>query len=388
MEKMPNFEDLSIERLRTRKSAKWTMFPPDVLPAWVAEMDFPLDDVVRAALLEAIENNDCGYANGTGAGVGDAFAGFVKARYGWTLDPRGVSVIPDVLVGISELMRALCRPGDRVVVNSPVYPPFYRVVGETERAIEDVPLVRQADGSWKLDLEGLERAFKGGAKAYLLCSPHNPLGLVFDALTLACIAELAKEYGVLVIADEIHAPLTMAGSSFVPFLPIADIVDCDAIGLASASKAWNLPGLKCAVAVAHSERMRATLKLMRPELAWSAGNLGVVASIAAFNGGLPWLDALLVHLDGVRKTLTQLLAAELPQVRYIEPQASYLAWLDCTALDLGSDPVDVFLERGRIALTRGKDFGPASAGFVRLNMGTSTAILTEAVHRMAAALRH
>ena len=383
---MPNFEDLSIDQLRTRKSAKWTMFPSNVLPAWVAEMDFPLDDVVRTALLETIENNDTGYANGTGAGVGDAFAGFVQARYGWTLDPRGVFVIPDVLVGITEIMRTMCKPGDRIVVNSPVYPPFYRVVGETERVIEDVPLLRQADGSWKLDLEGLERAFKGGAKAYLLCSPHNPLGIVFDGLTLACIAELAREYGVLVIADEIHAPLTLAGSQFVPFLPIADIVDCDAIGLASASKAWNLPGLKCAVAVAHSERMRAKLKLMRPELPWAAGNLGVVATIAAFNGGLPWLDALLVHLGGIRSTLTQLLAAELPQIRYIEPQASYLAWLDCTALELGPDPVGVFLEKGRIALTRGKDFGPQSAGFVRLNIGTSTAILTECVRRMKSAV--
>jgi cystathionine beta-lyase len=386
METMPDFENLSIDQLRTRTSAKWTMFPPDVLPAWVAEMDFPLDDVVRNALLATIENDDCGYANGTGAGVGEAFAGFVKGRYGWTLDPRGVSVIPDVLVGITEVMRTLAKPGDRIVVNSPVYPPFYRVVGEAERIIEDVPLLRQPDGSWKLDLTGLERAFKGGASVYLLCSPHNPLGMVFDGLTLACIAELAKDYGVLVVSDEIHAPLTMAGSQFVPFLPIADIVDCDAIGLASASKAWNLPGLKCAVAVAHSERMRAKLKLMRPELPWSAGNLGVVASIAAFRGGLPWLDALLVQLDGNRKLLTRLLASELPQVRYIEPQASYLAWLDCTALDLGPDPAGVFLEKGRIALTRGKDFGPQSAGFVRLNMGTSSAILTEAVHRMAKAV--
>jgi cystathionine beta-lyase len=382
VEIMPNFEDLSVEKLRTRTSAKWTMFPPDVLPAWVAEMDFPLDDHVRNALLASIENNDCGYANGTGGGVGDAFAAFAKARFDWTLDPKGVSVIPDVLVGITELLRTLCAPGDRIVVNSPVYPPFYRVVGEVQRTIEDVPLLRGADGSWSLDLAGLERAFKGGAKAYLLCSPHNPLGMVFDVMTLACIAELAKEYGVLVIADEIHAPLTMSGATFVPFLPIAAMVDCDAIGLASASKAWNLPGLKCAVAVAGSERMRKELAKMRPELPWSAGNLGVVASIAAFTHGGPWLDALLVHLDGNRKLLTQLLAEHLPGVKYIEPQASYLAWLDCTALDLGPDPVGVFLERSRVALTRGKDFGPESASFVRLNMGTSTAILTEIVQRM------
>jgi cystathionine beta-lyase len=378
------FNDVSIDRLRNRRSAKWTMFPADVLPAWVAEMDFPLDPGVREALLASIADNDCGYANG--AGVGAAFAQFVYDRYGWTLDPSGVFVIPDVLVGITEVLRTLIDPGDRVVVNSPVYPPFYRVVGEVERRIEDVPLLRDADGSWRLDLEGLERAFKGGARAYLLCSPHNPLGLVFDVTTLACIAELAKEYNVLVISDEIHAPLTLAGARFAPFLPIADVVDCDAVAIASASKAFNLPGLKCAVAVAQSERMRKKLALMRPELSWSAGNLGVVASIAAFTQGGPWLDALLVHIDGNRKLMTQLLASELPTVKYIEPQASYLAWLDCSALDLGPDPVSVFLERGRIALTRGRDFGPLSSDFVRLNMGTSTTILAEAVHRMANAV--
>jgi cystathionine beta-lyase len=384
METMPDFENLSVDELRKRRSAKWTMFPPDVLPAWVAEMDFPLDEHVRAALLESISRSDCGYANG--AGVGAAFAAFVESRYRWTLDPKGVFVIPDVLVGISEILRTLTKPGDRIVVNSPVYPPFYRVVGEVERVIEDVPLLRGDDGAWTLDLAGLERAFQGGAAAYLLCSPHNPLGMVFDVTTLACIAELAKEHNVLVISDEIHAPLTMSGAAFAPFLPIGDLVDCDAVALASASKAWNLPGLKCAVAVAGSERMRKKLGLMRPELPWSAGNLGVVASIAAFTLGTPWLDELLVQLDHNRKLLTQLLARELPGVRYIEPQASYLAWLDCTALDLGPDPVGVFLERGRVALTRGRDFGPQSGAFVRANIGTSSAIITEVVRRMASAI--
>ena len=381
---MPTFDDLSIGELRKRRSAKWTMFPPDVLPAWVAEMDFPLDPGVRAALLDSIGHDDCGYANG--AGVGAAFAAFVRARYGWALDPRGVFVIPDVLVGIAEILRTLTKPGDRIVVNSPVYPPFFRVVGEVERTIEDVPLVRGADGSWSFDLAGLERAFAGGATAYLLCSPHNPLGMVLDATTLASIAELAKEHGVLVIADEIHAPLTMRGATFVPFLPIGDLVGCDAVALASASKAWNLPGLKCALALAGSERMRKQLALMRPELPWSAGNLGVVASIAAFTQGSPWLDDLLGYLDGNRRLLTDLVARELPGVRYLEPQASYLAWLDCAALELGPDPAAVFLERGRVALTRGRDFGPAAAPFVRVNMGTSAAILTEIVARMRRAL--
>jgi cystathionine beta-lyase len=381
---MPMFNDLSIDRLRRRRSAKWTTFPPDVLPAWIAEMDFPLDDGVRNALLASIEESDCGYTNG--AGVADAFAGFVHSRFGWNLDPRGVFVIPDVLVGIAEVLGILTSPGDRIVVNSPVYPPFYRVVGEVNRTIEDVPFLRDADGRWWLDIAGLERAFNSGARAYLLCSPHNPLGLVFDQATLVCIAELARDYGVRVISDEIHGPLTMAGTAFVPFLPIANTVGCDAVALASGAKAWNLPGLKCAVAVAHSERMRAQLALMRPALAASASNLGVIASIAAFTQGGPWLDALLVQLDVNRRLLTDLLARELPSIRYIEPQASYLAWLDCSALDLEADAATVFLERGRVALTSGSDFGPKGAAFVRLNIGTSPAIITEAIQRMRSAL--
>jgi cystathionine beta-lyase len=380
---MRDFDGLSIAELRKRRSAKWTMFPPDVLPAWVAEMDFPLDDGVRAALLASIEQDDCGYANG--AGVATAFARFAAEWFGWTLDPRGVIVLPDVLVGIAEILHAMTKPGDRIVVNSPVYPPFFRTVRETERTIADVPLLR-GEGGWELDFDGLERAFADGAAAYLLCSPHNPLGKVFTPGDLTRIAQLAKAHGVLVIADEIHAPLTMPGATFTPYLTVSDPLDGDGIALCSASKAWNLPGLKCAVAIAGSDRMRERLKLLPPELPWRAGNLGVVASIAAFEQGGPWLRALLSYLDGNRRLLTTLVARDLPGVRYREPQASYLAWFDCTALNLGPDPTGVFLERGRVALTRGRDFGPDAAAFVRVNMGTSAAILTEVIERMHTAL--
>jgi cystathionine beta-lyase len=233
----------------------------------------------------------------------------------------------------------------------------------------------------------LERAFAGGASAYLLCSPHNPLGKVFGPAELTKIAQAAKRHGVLVIADEIHAPLTLPGATFTPYLTISDPLDGDGVALCSASKAWNLPGLKCAVAIAGSERMRRRLAVLPPELPWRAGNLGVAASIAAFEHGGPWLRALLDYLAANRRHLTDLLARELPGVRYLEPQASYLAWLDVAALDLGPDPVGVFLERGRVALTRGRDFGPGAESFVRVNMGTSAAILTEIVGRMRTALR-
>ena len=379
---MSVFDDIDVAQLRARRSAKWTMIPPDVLPAWVAEMDFPLDPGIRTALGEAIAQDDCGYANG--AGVAAAFAGFAAGWFGWTVEPRVVFVLPDVLVGIAEILKALTKPGDRVVVNSPVYPPFFRTVREVERTVEDVPLRRDERG-WELDLSALERAFAGGAVAYLLCSPHNPLGKVFSPADLTAIATLAKRYGVLVIADEIHAPLTMAGATFTPYLTVADPLDGDAVALCSASKAWNLPGLKCAFAVAGTDRTRKLLAQLPPELPWRAGNLGVLASIVAFERGGPWLRELLAYLDGNRRLLTRLLAETLPEVRYLEPQAGYLAWLDCAALDLGPDPSVTFLERSRVALTRGRDFGPGAETFARVNFGTSVAILTEIVQRMGRA---
>jgi cystathionine beta-lyase len=379
---MSDFDAITEAALRTRRSAKWTMVAPDVLPAWVAEMDFPLDPVIRTALGGAIAQDDCGYASA--AGVAEAFAGFAAAWWGWTLDPRGVFVLPDVLVGIAEMLHALTEPGAKIVVNSPVYPPFFRTVREAERLVEDVPL-RRDEHDWELDFAALERAFAGGAAAYLLCSPHNPLGKVFTPADLGTIAALAKRYGVLVIADEIHAPLTMAGATFTPYLTVADPLDGDAVALCSASKAWNLPGLKCAFAIAGTDRMRKRLALLPPELPWRAGNLGVLASITAFERGGPWLRDLLAYLDGNRRLLTQLLAQALPAVRYREPQASYLAWLDCSALNLGPDPSVAFLERSRVALTRGRDFGPGAESFARLNFGTSGALLTEIVQRMARA---
>ena len=375
--------DLSLDELRLRKSAKWRIFPPDVLPAWIAEMDFRLAEPIAVALTDAIARGDTGYAYP--GDLANAYATFAGEWFNWELDPRRVSLTPDVLVGIVEILSALTPPGASIVVNSPVYPPFYRVVGEVHRSIVDVPLIKTETG-YELDLANLERAFAAGASAYLLCSPHNPIGKVFDPDTLRAIAELAKKYNVLVMADEIHAPLTMPGVTFAPFLPISESVGLDAVSLASASKAWNLPGLKAALIVAGSEKMRERLTALPPELPYKAGNLGVLASRTAFAEGGPWLRELLDHLAGNRVLLTSLIASELPGVRYEPPQASYLAWLDCNALALPEQPVDHFLKHGRVALTRGKDFGPGAEQFVRVNMGTSATILTEVVRRMATAL--
>jgi cysteine-S-conjugate beta-lyase len=375
-----SFDDLALDRLRQRRSAKWAAYPADVLPAWVAEMDFPIAEPVKQALRAAIDLDDCGYARPKA--LSEAFAGFAAARFGWDVDPARVVAVPEVMIGVGEVLRLVTAPGDGVVVNPPAYPPFFATITEVERRVVDVPLVRGADG-WALDLAGLERAFAAGARAYLFCSPHNPVGRVFDREELRAVAELAARYDVAVLADEIHAPLTLPGAAHTPFATVSEPLGVRAVVLTSASKGWNIPGLKCAVVAAGSAAMRDTLAPLRaPERLERVGHLGVLGTVAAFAEGGAWLDALVAHLDRNRALLASLLAECLPEVGYVPPQAGYLAWLDCRPLGLGDDPARVFLTRGRVALTRGLDFGTGGAGFARLNMGTSGELLREAVHRM------
>ncbi len=369
------FDDLSLELLRLRHSAKWKKYPPDVLPSWVAETDFPLALPIREALLAAISRDDTGYA--MPGKLPQVFAGFAARRFGWEVEPARVRLVVDTMSGVLELVRGLTAPGDGVVVNPPVYAPFFMATREAGRRIVHVPLV---DG--RLDLDGLGRAFAAGARAYLLCHPHNPTGRTHERAELEAVAALADRYGVTVISDEVHAPMTLPGATHVPYLTVGD-----GVCVTSASKTWNLAGLKCAVIVAGSEAMDARLaERIPPYLGAHASLFGVLAATAAFEHGDEWLDALLRHLDRNRVLLGELLGEHLPAVRYVPPDAGYLAWLDCSELGLGIDPAEVFLERGRVALGGGPIFGEQGRGFARVNFGTSGALLEEAVRRMALAI--
>ena len=377
------FDDLALDRLRQRRSAKWAAYPADVLPAWVAEMDFPIAEPIKRALRDAIDLDDCGYARPHA--LREAFAAFAAGRFDWTVDPARVIAVPEVMIGVGEVLRLVTTPGDQVVVNPPVYPPFFATIAEVERRVVEVPLARGAGGAggWALDLAGLERAFAAGARAFLFCNPHNPVGRVFEAGDVRAVAELAARYDVAVLADEIHAPLTLPGIAHTPFLSVSEALGVRAVVLTSASKGWNIPGLKCAVVVAGSPAMHDALAPLRaPERLERVGHLGVLGTVAAFTEGGAWLDALVAHLDRNRALLARLLADCLPEVGFVPPQAGYLAWLDCQALGLGDDPARAFLKRGRVALSRGLDFGSGGAGFARLNIGTSGELLREAVRRM------
>ncbi|HUD36960.1 MAG TPA: aminotransferase class I/II-fold pyridoxal phosphate-dependent enzyme [Streptosporangiaceae bacterium] len=375
--------NFSLADLAARKSYKWRCYPPDVLPAFVAEMDFMVAEPIAAAVRAALEVGDTGYPDP--GDLGEAFGGFAAERLGWTIKPEWVFPIPDVMTGIAEILQAVTPDGSGVVINPPVYGPFYLRLGYMNRQVVDAPLHRAADGSYDLDFEVLDQALaRPDVSAYLLCSPHNPLGNVWRRDQLLTIADLAARHQVVLLVDEIHAPLALADARHVPFASLDHPMAQRAYTFNSASKGWNIAGLKCGIAVASSQAM-ADLLTDRWE-ALLASHFGVLASIAAFSEAVDWLDAVRLQLVENRQLLARLLREQLPEVGYVPGAASFLAWLDCRQLDLGDDPAEAFLERGRVALTGGPYFGAQGKGFARLNIGTSPELVTEAVRRMAAAV--
>jgi cystathionine beta-lyase len=367
--------------LRARTSEKWRSYPDDVLPLFVAEMDYPLAEPIAEAVVEAVRRSDTGYIGPVNQ-IADAFAGFAERRWGWQVDPGQVGTTTDVSVAIVETLRRVIQPGDAVVINPPVYPPFFDLVPEAGGVALEVPLLHGPAG-WFLDLEGLEHAFAGGARAFLLCNPHNPLGHPQSAQDLTAVAELAARYGVAVISDEVHAPLTHTDGAFTPYLSVSPEARETGICVTSASKGWNLAGLKCALMVTASERMRPVVAGMPQEVNWRTSQLGLIASVAAFSDAEAWLDGVIAAVEANRSLLAQLLETQLPGVGYEQPRASYLAWLDFRRLGWGDDPAAAALERAKVALHPGPLFGGQGRGFARLNFACSPEVLGEAVSRLA-----
>jgi cystathionine beta-lyase len=376
--------DLQVPDLATlhqRRSEKWSSQESDVLASTVAEMDFRLDPAVIAALHSAIDRHDLGYTPPMVAQLSAAFADFARRRLDWTVDEDQITLVPDVMAGLIELCRALLAPGEQVAFFTPAYPPFFAEMPQAQ--VELVLLPLGAGGV--VDLEALEAALAGGVRALVLANPHNPTGRAMPAAELEQIAELCAAYGCWVMADEIHAPLILEGATHTSWLQVSDASRERGISLTSASKAFNVAGLKAALMITASDWAREAVRQL-PPLTDRVGILGVMAAEAAFTHGDPWLDAVRARLAANRELLGELLAAELAEITWTPPLASYLAWLDCRALALGDNPAGTFLARGRVALSPGLDYGREGAGFVRLNFGTSPEHLTDAVRRMARAI--
>lgn len=372
--------------LRRRGTVKWTRYDPDVLALWVAEMDLPTAPVVLAAVRDAVAREELGYPRGDSAnGLPEATASWLATRYGWHVDPARVHTLPDVLKGVELAIEQYSPAGSAVILPTPAYMPFFDVPPIVGRPIVEAP-VAVADGRYVLDLDAVDRAFAAGAGTLVLCQPYNPLGRSFTREELLAVCAVVTRHGGRVVADEVHGPLTY-GDAYVPYASVSAEAAGHAVSLTSASKAWNLPGLKCAQAVVNNDVDEARWRAMIGLKSHGASTLGIAANVAAYRDGGPWLDTVLGHLDRNRRLLAELLREHLPEVGYVVPEATYLAWLDFRALGLPEEPADFFLARARVALNPGRAFGANGAGHARLNFATTRAILEQAVTAMGAAVR-
>lgn len=368
--------------LRRRSGRKWRQHGDEVLPAWVADMDFLPAPAIRASLQEALDIGDLGYGRpGAQTGVPEAFAGWARRRWNWAVDPAHVQLSPDVVSGLYNSIEALTAPGDPVLVQTPIYPSLMSAVKSLGRRLVEHPV--RDDGS--LDLEGLEAAVRReGVRMLLLCNPHNPSGRVFTVQELCEIGRIAQAHELVVVADEVHADLALDGRRHIPFASLSPAIAARTVTVNSPSKAFNVAGLRLAVCVTDDAGMRARLQSL-PAPRWTPfSTLGVRAALAAWSdAGEAWLRDCLAQLEANR----DLIGRRLPTgVRWNPPEASYLAWLDFRGLGLAGDPAAFLLERARVALSPGPEFGETGAGFARLNFATSPEVLEQILDRIGRAL--
>ncbi|MBO0803036.1 MAG: aminotransferase class I/II-fold pyridoxal phosphate-dependent enzyme [Nocardiopsaceae bacterium] len=373
--------------LRARGSLKWTKPPPEVIGAWIAEMDFGSAPAVTAALRESASRADFGYLTPTAAGrLAEACARWQEVHYGWHVHPERIKPLPDVLKALEASIQVFSRPGSPVILPTPAYMPFVTVPPRLGREVIQVPMVREGPaGRYALDIDGIDAAFKAGGHLLVLINPSNPVGRVYTRSELTAVAEVVDRNGGRVFADEIHAPLVYPGAAHVPYASVSDAAAAHAITGTAASKGWNLPGLKCAQLILSSAADAAVWEEAGFLYEHGASTVGVAASIAAYADGGGWLADVVDYLDGSRRLLAELLAERLPSVGYAPPEGTYLSWLDCRSLGLDVSPAEFFLDKAGVLLTDGAACGDAGRGFVRLNFATPRPILAEMVERMAVA---
>ncbi len=366
-----------LPELQKRRSEKWSGHAPGVIASTVAEMDFDLAEPIARVLHDAIDRSDLGYAFEETEPLKEAFTGFAGRRLGWTVDPERITLAPEVLAGLIELCLALA-PGGSIGFATSAYPPFIKQLPRAGLRTVLIPL--RPDG-W-FDLERLGAELRNGLRVLVLTNPHNPTGRVLPREELEQIAELCASYDAWVLADEIHAPLVLPGATHVPWLEVSDAARACGISLISASKAFNIAGLKAAQIVTASDRAQDVVRRL-PYTAEQAGLLGVLAAEVAFSQCDDWLDAVLRQLDDNRAYLRDYLPGG---IRWTPPDATYVGWLDCRGLGLDEEPSEFFLRRAKVALAPGLDYDPAAAGFVRLNFGTGPKLLEELVSRLRSSL--
>ena len=385
MTHVPNFDATTADQLRKNGSVKWTRFP-GTIGAFVAEMDFGTAPAVTAALHDAVDLHRFGYLpEAVSTEMSVATAQWCRTAYGWDVPAERIHPLADVITALVMAIEHFSAPGSKVILPTPAYMPFFVVPGRLGREIIRVPLL-EVDGTFRFDLEGLECAFHDGGNLLILCNPYNPVGRVFDREELLAVSEVVARNGGRVFSDEIHAPMVYHPARHVPYASVSRDAAAHTLTATSASKAWNLPGLKCAQVILSSGADVERFDTIRSALSHGASNLGVLANTAAYTSGGQWLSSVIEYNDGNRHHLADLLREHIPSIRYTPPEGTYIAWLDVRHLNLGEHPSEFFRTEAGVAMTDGADCG-APAGFLRFVFATPRPIITQAVLQMAQALR-
>lgn len=378
--------NISLDELRRKRGMKWSRYGDDVIPAWVADMDFPVAEPIREALRKLIAEEDLGYpALDAPARLLRTFAEWVHARHGWQIDPADAIPVCDVVQLMHAIILSFTEPGDGAIVQTPIYPPFLSSLSANGRRLDENPLVR-GQSRYEIDFDRLEQGIDKRTRLLMLCNPHNPSGRAFTEPELRALAAIAIEHDLIVMADEIHMDLVYPEAKHIPFASLGPDIGARTITLTSATKGFNIAGTRCAVAHFGSPALRRRFEKINLRLLGSPSAFGMIAAETAWRECDAWHDAVLRQLDENRRFVAEFIDANLPGIGYLMPEATYLAWLDCGALNLPDTPAKFFLDKGRVALSPGSDFSSYSKGYVRLNFATPPDILRQILTRMATAV--
>jgi cystathionine beta-lyase len=376
--------DRLIDRVHS-DSDKWRRYGDDVLPLWVADMDFTSPEPILRALRERVDHGIFGYP-AEPPELRPVITERLQRLYGWKVEPEALVFLPGVVVGFNLAIRAVSSPGEGALAQTPVYFPILDAPCHTDCILDEMQLTREPDGRYEIDFDLFEAAITGRTRVFVLCNPHNPVGRVYRRDELERMAEICLRHNVVICSDEIHCDLVFRGHQHLPIATLAPEVAERTITLMAPSKTYNIPGLHCSVAIIENPELRQQFVAARCGLVCSVNVMGLVAGLAAYRDGQPWLDAVLDYLEANRDFLADYVAASLPGVSMHKPEGTYLAWLDCRQAGIPGNPHEFFVDKARVALNDGAVFGRGGEGFVRLNFGCPRSTLVEALDRMRDAL--
>ncbi|MEA4909635.1 MAG: PatB family C-S lyase [Anaerolineaceae bacterium] len=378
-----NFDQLH-DRLNS-DAIKWKYYDADVLPLWVADMDFQAPPAVIDALHRRVDAGIFGYPQ-EDPQLSQVVASRMAERYGWQIQPEDVLLAPGVVVGFNWVCHALAEPGEAVLIQPPVYPPFFGAPGNAGLVRQEAPLSIKPDGSYAIDFDAFERSIDANTRVFILCNPHNPVGRVFTPAELQRLAQICLDHNVWICSDEIHADLVFQGHPHTPIASLSPEIAHHTATLIAPSKTYNIPGLGCSFIIAQNPEIRNRLRSHQQGLVGHVNLLGQVGALAAYQHGDEWLAAMLAYLEANRDYLCTTVQQYMPEINMACPEGTYLAWLDCRQAGLAPNPYEFFLKEAKVALNDGSQFGTQGDGFVRLNFGCPRATLTEALERMYTAL--